>query len=871
MISGHINIVRNVKYLVVFLFVFNAMGCSQVSKTSGLLSQSSSTSGSSSSSGGTTVSNNCSCSGTAYGGAPVFSSVCGSTICGTDSTIWTCTVSGYSGLGPSCSSSPGPTPGPTGKPDSPPQATKLSVPAVITSSGHQNDPLVFAGYLDVTLYGADPKGQKDSTSAIQNAMNDAAKYSMITYVPSGTYLISDTLVGEEIEGSLKNYGYGTVVGNQIKGPTLVGPASGPRPTIQLIDGSSGFNSASGPKAMVWFYYINPDHSNSPPSGCNDTSVAAGASDCLFNAVIRDINFTTGNNPGAIGVQFYSAQQSYMENVSVNATGGFSGVDGAPTTSDWVNISITGGKYGLSIDGGSGGENSIIGLTLSGQTTAGIFIGNDVIGNSTNGDTSIVGFNFQENGVPAVMLTADYNGYNSMTTFTLIDGIIKINGGSQPAILNPYGISLYLNNVYMQAPTKLITNGSATVSASGSLDLMNEYGHADTTLSNWNAITTYNVVNNSSSQTDYKSLTANAGTPPTDLLTRHLPTPNGQLPWAFDSDAVWATDYGADPTGFSDSTAAIQNAINASNKVFLPRGDYNVSGTIQLKPDTVLFGVPSYFTRIVTDKWVTHGVLQPVIRTANSATGKTYIGDIHINLTNANSCVTNYSSTVPCDSTYISGIDWQTGRNSVGDQVYIDLPWVNTPLDVNGNNVEGPSAARNFIHFYNNGGGQFYGLQMASWQTATLALNPNFHMLEIDGTTQPISIYGSNPEHHPESFYKINSASNIRVLGIKAENSVSIIDATNSSNIMVAGMTDHGDAANGVVDLNGCSNVSLGNLSWYGESAANEHLVNDGNLYSQDAYSVFKLGSFNQAAFPYCGDGYCGGGEDSNSCPQDCGG
>src|SRR4051812_49360625 len=74
------------------------------------------------------------------------------------------------------------------KPGSLSGATKLSVPSKI--SGLRSDPAVIAGYLDVTHYGADPTGVKDSTAAFQNAINDAGSNasgsigaSMVVYVP----------------------------------------------------------------------------------------------------------------------------------------------------------------------------------------------------------------------------------------------------------------------------------------------------------------------------------------------------------------------------------------------------------------------------------------------------------------------------------------------------------------------------------------------------------------------------------------------------------------------------------------------------------------------------------------------------------------
>jgi hypothetical protein len=41
------------------------------------------------------------------------------------------------------------------------------------------------------------------------------------------------------------------------------------------------------------------------------------------------------------------------------------------------------------------------------------------------------------------------------------------------------------------------------------------------------------------------------------------------------------DYGADPTGVADSTAAIQAAVNASKTIYLPNGTYTISAPIRL--------------------------------------------------------------------------------------------------------------------------------------------------------------------------------------------------------------------------------------------------------------------------------------------------
>jgi len=54
-------------------------------------------------------------------------------------------------------------------------------------------------------------------------------------------------------------------------------------------------------------------------------------------------------------------------------------------------------------------------------------------------------------------------------------------------------------------------------------------------------------------------------------------------------AVNVLDYGADPTGTDDSTAAIQAAIDASSDVYIPEGDYLVTSQITIGSRTHISG------------------------------------------------------------------------------------------------------------------------------------------------------------------------------------------------------------------------------------------------------------------------------------------
>jgi hypothetical protein len=252
-------------------------------------------------------------------------------------------------------------------------ATTLSVPATISNLGLQKDPYVIAGYLDVTHYGAKGDGKTDDTAAFQSALNDASFDSaahpgttMVVFVPAGTYLISKTLTGYQFFNdnnvNIVNAKYGA--GNGLLSPSLVGPGSGPRPTIVLKDGT--FTNAASPQPVIHFV-------NSPNDSNCSVNPTIGCFDILFNAVVRDINITTGNNPGAIGLQFYSAQMSYIQNVSIDATGGYAGIQGVPATEVATNVAVKGGQYGIIITGRAAGVESFAGLTLTNQSVAGLYM------------------------------------------------------------------------------------------------------------------------------------------------------------------------------------------------------------------------------------------------------------------------------------------------------------------------------------------------------------------------------------------------------------------------------------------------------------------------------------------------------------------
>jgi hypothetical protein len=65
----------------------------------------------------------------------------------------------------------------------------------------------------------------------------------------------------------------------------------------------------------------------------------------------------------------------------------------------------------------------------------------------------------------------------------------------------------------------------------------------------------------------------------------------------DADAVNVRDFGAQGEGATDDSPAFAKAIAAHDKIFVPHGDYRLSGTLRLKPNTHLFGLNQAFASL----------------------------------------------------------------------------------------------------------------------------------------------------------------------------------------------------------------------------------------------------------------------------------
>ena len=400
-------------------------------------------------------------------------------------------------------------------------------------TGIESTELFQLGYLDVTAYASvDSTGIADSTAGLQEAIDDAFDNRMATYFPQGTYTISDTLRLTTYQ--LWNSALGRSNVPKREPNVLVGEASGGnRPLLQLSENAPLFNDVTTPRPMVIFrnFRAIDDRGVTEPAVLpfNPIAIPAGFESNradLYVAEVKNLDFDLNENAGAAGLFMTTAQDSSIENVRIDATGGYTGFWGLPGTSSGgaVNIEVEGGQYGVLLDSPSSPASTVIvGARLYRQTDAAIFT-------TIAHPTTVVGFDIVKDSGPVVTIQPNVWSTSS-SLLTLLDGKIDIGDGSM-AIDNGSGRTFYMRNVYVTGTDQLIQSGNeAIVTATGTWKQIEEYAYTDQINPPGDPpyevgdvrFRSFSVIDGVVSRTPepVTSVVSNSSAPPADLIARHV--------------------------------------------------------------------------------------------------------------------------------------------------------------------------------------------------------------------------------------------------------------------------------------------------------------------------------------------------------------
>lgn len=296
-------------------------------------------------------------------------------------------------------------------------------------SAAQTDFPTDAGLVNVrTVYGAAGDGVTDDTTAIQTAIRDNIGKLRVLYFPSGTYLVSDTLIWKNAAGT-----WGCYLNLQGQNRTNT--------IIKLQNSCPGYASAATPKAVIKTGSQNP------------YTTAEGDGNQAFMNSITNLTVDTGTgNLGAIGIDYMANNQGSIEEVTIKGTGvsGLSMTRKYPGPCLIKNVSITGFTYGVNI---SRSEYSVVfeNLTLSGQLTGGAGVNN-------TGNVLLLRKVTSTNTVPAIRSSG------STSMITVLDGVFNGGSASFSAIDTAAG-ELYARNVSSTGYQSVIRSKGVVISGS----------------------------------------------------------------------------------------------------------------------------------------------------------------------------------------------------------------------------------------------------------------------------------------------------------------------------------------------------------------------------------------------------------------------
>ena len=402
-----------------------------------------------------------------------------------------------------------------------------------------------------------PATDVDMSAALQAAIDKASGTGRegVVFIPAARYTITRSLF---LWPGVRLIGYGTT-----------------RPVFLLPPSTPGFQTGIG--VMVVFAGQTPhEHSRAgnripfpPPGSVPPKSDVADANPNTFYSAISNIDFEIGEgNPRAVAVRFHVAQHSFLTHMNFHLGSGLAGVYQAGNEAE--DLHFYGGRYGILTENTSPAwQFTLIDSIFQGQSEAAI--------REHEAGLTLIRDTFRD--LPrAIDIDEGYSDqlWVKDSRFENISGpVVTISLENSP--LTEVG---FANAILSNAPTfaKLRESGKTIAAKGAAYQVMNF---------------TYGLIVPGEGQMG--SIGMNYDTVPLASLPPAIAPAIRALPPS--SEWVNVHTLGVKGDGTTDDTAALQQAINTHQVLYLPGGRYVVRDTLKLTPQTVLIGLHPTLTQI----------------------------------------------------------------------------------------------------------------------------------------------------------------------------------------------------------------------------------------------------------------------------------
>ena len=200
-------------------------------------------------------------------------------------------------------------------------------------------------------------------------------------------------------------------------------------------------------------------------------------------------------------------------------------------------------------------------------------------------------------------------------------------------------------------------------------------------------------------------------------------------------------------GHTDDTAAIQQAVATHRTLYFPSGLYRLTGSLHLRPDSVLIGLHPYSTQfLLNDR-------DPAFGGAGAALG------MLVAPAGGQTILTGFGVATGNANPRAAGVDWRAGARSMMEDVEL-IRWHNHgPFTRTGPQPE-LDAQYPSLWVHDGGGGIFRDI----WSHSGMAKAG----LLVENTDTPGTIYQLSNEHHMQREVRFDHVSNWTVYDLQTE-------------------------------------------------------------------------------------------------------